>query len=172
MKRDRVTLRCKSCGHSFEVPRSRASALFCSLECMANIENKFIPEPNSGCWLWAGAWDGTKGYGNVVIGGRHMKAHRAVYQKFVGVIPAGLQLDHKCRNPSCVNPAHLEPVTNKENHERAMRVLRARTATHCRHGHEWTPANMYINPSGSRICRKCTSIAQARYLARRPVTIR
>ena len=79
---------------------------------------KAIPEPNSGCWLWTGARD-PKGYGlcrfplgDAVI---LQRAHRVVYQIERGAIPVGLEIDHLCRNPSCVNPDHLEPVTRREN---------------------------------------------------------
>lgn len=76
---------------------------------------KVSPEPNSGCWLWLGSEWG-KGYGSFVIErGKGCQAHRAAYELFVGPIPEGLQLDHKCRVHICVNPDHLEPVTQREN---------------------------------------------------------
>src|ERR1051326_2493639 len=67
------------------------------------------------CWLLRG----TKGYGNIHIStspGREIKvpAHRFVYELLVGPVPDGLVLDHLCRVKNCVNPAHLEPVTNWE----------------------------------------------------------
>lgn len=60
-----------------------------------------------------------------------MVAHRFAYERFVGTIPAGLQIDHLCRTRLCVNPAHLEPVTNRENVLRGL----AATRTHCAKGH-------------------------------------
>lgn len=70
-------------------------------------------EPNSGCWLWAGA-DNGGGYGKF----RGKYAHRVSYEMRNGAIPEGLHLDHLCRVPCCVNPDHLEPVTNQENARR------------------------------------------------------
>lgn len=68
-----------------------------------------------GCWFWLAST--RNGYGQI---GQWSKgtidyAHRVAYEMLVGPIPAGLVLDHICRNPSCVNPAHLEPVTQAEN---------------------------------------------------------
>lgn len=70
------------------------------------------------CWLWQGALD-RDGYGRVTVDGRGHPAHRVMYEVAVGPIPAGLTLDHLCRVPRCVNPSHLEPVTNAENARRA-----------------------------------------------------
>ncbi len=72
------------------------------------------------CWLWVGA-KFQKGYGRY---GRASKrgtalAHRVAYERWVGPIPSGLTIDHLCNNKACVNPAHLEPVTLRENRRRA-----------------------------------------------------
>jgi|SRR5579863_806996 len=80
------------------------------------------PEPNSGCWLWMGSCL-PFGYGQISQG-RGLnpgRAHVVSYKHFVGLIPEGLVLDHLCRNPSCVNPMHLEPVTRGENVRRGFR---------------------------------------------------
>ena len=88
-----------------------------------------IPEPNSGCLIWLGAVN-NGGYGKIRIGFRGegtyriAYAHRVFYEYFVGPIPEGLDLDHKCRVRCCVNPAHLEPVTKKENVHRSAMVQR------------------------------------------------
>ena len=73
------------------------------------------PEPNSGCWLWTGA--DTRGYGAL---GKNGLAHRVSFEMHVGPILPGLTLDHLCRTPACVNPAHLEPVTLAENVRRSL----------------------------------------------------
>jgi hypothetical protein len=75
----------------------------------------------------------------------------------VGPIPEGLTIDHLCRAIRCVNPAHLEPVTNAENIRRAAL---ANARSHCPHGHEYTPENSYFDPKGGRRCRECQRLAQ------------
>lgn len=81
------------------------------------LETKFIVTP--GCWLWLGTKTRT-GYGQIGISRSRMDyAHRVSYRLYVGPIPDGLHIDHLCRNTSCVNPDHLEPVTQSENNRRA-----------------------------------------------------
>lgn len=70
------------------------------------------------CWLWIGTVD-RWGYGQMKWQGRRPGSHRVAYELLVGPIPEGLTLDHLCRVPGCVNPAHLEPVTQAENNRRA-----------------------------------------------------
>lgn len=86
-----------------------------------NARWKVAPD---GCWNWSGALDNT-GYGRIRIGGRLELAHRWTYETLVGPIPAGLHVDHLCRNRACVNPDHLEPVTQAENHRRGVDAARA-----------------------------------------------
>ena len=78
-------------------------------------------------------------------------AHRVAYELQVGPIPVGLQLDHLCRVRSCVNPAHLEPVTSAENTRRGLRAMK----THCPQGHPYAGENLLIRPTGQRRCRTC-----------------
>jgi hypothetical protein len=75
---------------------------------------RYVIEPVTGCWIWQWSKD-HNGYGVACLNGRRMGAHRAVYIEHRGRIPDGLFLDHLCRNPICVNPDHLEPVTPREN---------------------------------------------------------
>ena len=82
---------------------------------LEGFEAKIHFEPNSGCWLWAGADNGV-GYGKY----RGKYAHRVAYEAARGAIPEGMFLDHLCRVRCCVNPDHLEPVTNVENIRRGM----------------------------------------------------
>lgn len=71
------------------------------------------------CWMWNGAKN-ERGYGLVFRSGRAVRVHRYIYEAFNGPIPAGLQLDHLCRQRLCVRPRHLEPVTNRVNVLRGM----------------------------------------------------
>lgn len=113
-----------------------------------------------GCWHWRGTIAGD-GYG--VLLRRQRKAHRVAYELAVGPIPEGLTLDHLCRVRHCVNPAHLEPCTRRENTLRAPGLawkLRA-AQTHCKRGHEFTPENT-LRDTGRRKCRTCTRMNRSR----------
>jgi hypothetical protein len=123
---------------------------------VAYIEQRSIPEPNSGCWLWIGT-EAPGGYGFINLRGRRMTAQRGSYLMFKGAIPDGLEIDHLCRNPGCVNPDHLEAVTHQENCRRRDAV---RTA--CPRGHVYDD---HVDARGSRRCRKCAAIARTRRLA-------
>lgn len=120
----------------------------------------------SGCWEWIGVV-AADGYGHYKTNGRPHQAHRVVYEFLVGPIPEGLQLDHLCRNRKCVNPAHLEPVTAKENTRRADVVFGIRSAaTHCKHGHPFDAENTkWVD--GRRTCRACRRRISAEANARR-----
>lgn len=113
----------------------------------------------SGCWLWKGALVNGRGlsYGQFYNGTKSELAHRFSYRKTIGEIPVGLTIDHLCRNTRCVNPKHLEVVTNRENIMRGEGVT-ARNArkTHCNKGHEFTPENTIygVNDRECRTCRK------------------
>jgi hypothetical protein len=115
-----------------------------------------------GCWLWSGAHFQTTGYAlfNVKCDDskwRPTVAHRAAWRIYVGPIPEGLQLDHLCRNRACVNPGHLEPVSQAVNIRRGegASALNA-VKTHCPQGHEYTPENTYRKPGTEwRDCREC-----------------
>lgn len=118
------------------------------------------------CWLWTG-WI-NKGYGRWCPDVKNRKTastHRYAYELLVGPIPDGLTLDHLCRNKACVNPAHLEPVTARENIQRARPHCAAKS-THCRHGHEWTPENTFLH--GNRVrCRECRKVQDRKARAAR-----
>ena len=107
------------------------------------------------CWLWTGAK--SNGYGKIGVGGgskESVYAHRIVLSATLRVdLEFSDKTDHLCRNPSCVNPLHLELVTNRENTYRGLAVALKET---CANGHPWIEDNWYINPSsGARSCQIC-----------------
>ena len=119
------------------------------------------------CWLWTAA-KSTRGYGSIGTGDRRTAlAHRVAYELLVGPIPEGLTLDHLCRNHGCVNPAHLEPVTQRENVLRGVSPsARCAAVTHCPQGHPYDEANTYRPPEGGRDCRACVREAGRRWRER------
>lgn len=124
----------------------------------------------SECWLWHGPKI-AGGYGRASIGGRKQLIHRFLYEAFVGVIPPDKELDHRCRNTSCVHPLHVEPVTHRVNVQRGLAGFVQRkiklALTHCIRGHEFTPQNTYIDGKGKRSCRECRRRATREWLARK-----
>jgi hypothetical protein len=114
------------------------------------------PGPDA-CWPWRGTVHHVTGYGHFTVGRRTHMAHRLAYELFHEPIPAGMQLDHLCRVRSCVNPAHLEPVTARENNRRAPLGISTINAakTHCPQGHPLSGDNLYMKPQGWRVCRTC-----------------
>jgi hypothetical protein len=127
----------------------------------------FVEITPTDCWAWKGATDHL-GYARFHASAGVQLAHRLAYEWFVGPIPAGLEIDHVCRNRRCVNPAHLEAVTHREN------VLRGASApggaTHCPRGHVYDVSNTHIAPSGDRRCRRCNNDRnRAKYWERKQV---
>jgi hypothetical protein len=99
-------------------------------ELPSRIQNKIVPEPNSGCWIWLGALN-QDGYGRVSVLNRNAHAHRLVYELLVGSIEPGRHVLHRCDNPCCVNPDHLFVGTAKTN--KADSVKKGRHVHGARH---------------------------------------
>ena len=119
------------------------------------------------CWMWLMATD-RAGYGKAKYQGKDWRAHRLVWTMLVGDIPDGLVTDHLCRVKGCVNPDHIELVTNAENMRRQgpNPGLHQKLKTHCPQGHEYSEANTYNLPAGGRQCFTCKR-KQARQWAQR-----
>jgi hypothetical protein len=161
-----LTKLCPQCGSAFFVIKSEANKRkFCSVFChMAGRTKSAEADRESfwtrvnkthSCWLWTGAT--RSGYGQFYTNRKLIGAHRWAYQESVGPIAKGLHIDHLCRTPLCVNPAHLEPVTNRENLFRGPTTFTAINSkkTHCAKGHPFDEQNTYIRKNGSRHCRTC-----------------
>lgn len=129
------------------------------------VEVRFWEKVDRGgdCWEWLAAVR-SDGYGTFRLFGRMVRPHRYAYELLVGPIPDGLHLDHLCRNRTCVNPEHLEPVTLGENVLRGLGPSATNTRkTHCPRGHELAP----YQPGAKRRCRPCDRAAVNRSAAKR-----
>lgn len=133
---------------------------------------------NKDCWEWQ-ANKNALGYGRLTVGSRTdgsrktREAHRVSYEAFIGPVPEGKVLDHLCRNPSCANPYHLEPVTTAENIRRGDAGKVHRDKTHCPQGHAYTADNLYKgSDKNSRNCKTCMKArSKERYWASRRMTL-
>lgn len=124
-----------------------------------------VAKQDDGCWLWMGSTFADSPYGQFSANHRTtVRAHRWLYIQTKGDIADNLVLDHLCRVPLCVNPEHLQAVTQKVNNVRGFSPSSLNTRkTHCIHGHEFTPANTRISKVGKRTCRACNAAAQRAY---------
>ena len=118
---------------------------------LARLTNK----SESGCWIWLGGKQ-SSGHGKIRIDGKTHQVHRVAFELARGRVPAGLVLDHTCKNPSCINPKHLEPVTQRVNLLRGNTIPALHAAkTHCPCGHPYSGDNLCINNRGQRVCKAC-----------------
>jgi hypothetical protein len=111
------------------------------------------------CWAWTGVIDG-KGYGKFTIKRKQLIASRYAYKAFVGDIPNGLFVLHKCDVRNCVNPEHLFLGTAKDNiHDMVSKKRQAnQKKTHCPAGHEYSEDNTYrysYKKRNLRLCKQC-----------------
>ncbi len=127
-----------------------------------------VPMGGPGCWEPERAVTGL-GYHRIRYKGKVYGLHRLTWELVNGPIPEGLEIDHLCRNPSCVRPSHLEPVTHRVNQERGFGApsLNAKR-THCVRGHALSGDNLRkadIEKKGHRRCRICADAWQKYYRA-------
>ena len=119
--------------------------------------------PETGCWEWPSPRLNRDGYGQIKFIRRFMTAQRASHVLFIGPIPDGAEVDHLCRNRACINPAHLEAVSRRENILRGnnQAALNARK-THCKRGHPLSGDNLVLVQTGkqrvARGCKTCRAI--------------
>lgn len=112
------------------------------------------------CWVWTGS-RGKRGYASYRMGkgAPNKRVHRISYELLVGEIPDEYVVDHLCKIRFCVNPDHLEAVSNRENILRSdSPSARNARKTHCIRGHEFSPSNTGIRNDGSRYCKACVRL--------------
>ena len=130
-----------------------------------------VQKQDDGCWIWNGAHN-NYGYGRVYKDGRCLSAHRVAYEIAEGPVPPGLDLDHLCRVRDCVNPAHLEPVSRKENLLRGETIPASNSQkTHCPEGHRLSLDNLVKSAyPRRRQCRICwNKMMRDKYHAKKEV---
>lgn len=159
---------CRDCGIS--ISRKATRCRRCNLVWRNTVDHdqqyllsRVEVDAESGCWLWTGPRS-RLGYPTLKVGDEH-GAHRLAYRLWKGSIPDGLTIDHLCRVRHCVNPEHLEPVTQRVNSIRGTSPFAVNAQkTHCKHGHEFTPENTMRSPSlnGRRRCRACYNALRRR----------
>lgn len=131
------------------------------------FEAKYIPEPNSGCWLWIGSYD-SKGYGQLRMPDRLKVATHIALELSGRPVPRGLCACHRCDTPACVNPDHLFIGTHKDNSQDSVRKGRASKPPlakkgqglkdACYRGHSLSGDNLYTGRGGYRACVECRRI--------------
>jgi hypothetical protein len=175
LNRSTTPMECEYCGAEFfpivRTPTDSKRGRFCSRVCHCRdlvrsrwtltVENRFWSKIDraGSCWVWTGTLHKC-GYGVLVVTRKAVLAHVFAFRMLIGAVPPGLQIDHLCRNRRCVNPAHMEAVTQAENIRRGIgpSAIFAR-ATHCIAGHEFIQANTYrvktARGNNARRCRAC-----------------
>lgn len=132
--------------------------MFSSPTLSARFAKYWMPEPNSGCWLWLGA-GAERAILSSGVGGKPLLAsHVSLFLHKGQHVPKGMYACHHCDNGLCVNPEHLFVGTPRDN---AMDMINKGRyggppkVTHCRRGHEYNEQNTLLLSSGGRQCRAC-----------------
>lgn len=160
---------CEWCGTPFVLRRPSDRQRFHAASCRIAASIRPAPERfrekvrvtgSSECWIWRGGASG--GYGNFFDGKRSVRAHRYSYELAHGPVRPAFDLDHLCRNTLCVNPAHLEVVTHRENVLRGVSPFAQKSRkSACARGHAFDEANTMTKRVGSavhRTCRTCNRL--------------
>lgn len=117
------------------------------------------------CWTWRGALTEAQ-YGRFRVFGRWVAAHRVAYRDFGARLPDDLDIDHLCRNHSCVRPSHLEAVTAQVNMSRGINAMKS----HCKNGHEFTESNT-LRSGLRRLCATCRREWGQKYYQQRKAAV-
>ena len=126
------------------------------------LEDLYIPEPNSGCWLWIGGV-GDRGY--PIVDDRY--AHSVIHELFNGPIPPGFDRHHKCEVKICINPSHIVVLTDIQH-----TTLHKANKLDCKRGHPFDANNTGTDHRGDRYCKTCKKQAQQLADARRVERLR
>jgi hypothetical protein len=144
---------CEAVGPSHRNASRRGRPRRSDATLLGDLMHRVEFDTNGGCWLWTKAIF-HNGYGqfNTKKPGRTRRVHRLMFEEMRGSIPAGYELDHKCRVRICCNPDHLEPVTREENlrRGRAAHILNSKKTT-CLRGHPF-----HTSDKGHRYCLECS----------------
>jgi hypothetical protein len=125
-------------------------------------------EKTPSCWIWHGSRQ-PRNYGTFKVGGFAVLAHKFIWEMMFGPVPEGLELDHKCRVHSCVNPSHLEPVPHKVNVYRGVSFIPLQAIqTHCKRGHLLAGENLKKTKKG-RTCLTCIRLSYPAKYRRKPI---
>lgn len=159
--RDKVMLRRKNPipqneFHQMKINTEILIRIFSKIE--ISVKHFYKGEP---CWEWQGARCKPSFYGRIMLHGVEYPAHRGIYNIFVEIVPEHLQCDHLCRNHGCVNPTHIEPVTDRVNILRGVGLPAQRfKQTHCKRGHELSDDNLRVNFRKGKPQRHCFACAK------------